>query len=57
MSDFIARLSRRGTLISLGAGALAGLAGTPAFGQPDRPVRFILPVATGTGCSRPSRTA
>jgi tripartite-type tricarboxylate transporter receptor subunit TctC len=51
MSQRVASLSRRDALLALtalAAGA-AGLSPRPVFAQSDRPVRFILPVATGSG--------
>ena len=39
-----------------GAGALAGLAG-PAWAQADKPVRFVLPNATGSGVDAITRAA
>ncbi len=48
--------SRRQTLTALIQLPLAGLAG-PAFAQADRPIRFILPNATGSGVDAITRAA
>ncbi len=60
MKNQSAIVSRRRALTSLGGigVALTGLAGVPAFAQGvDRPVRFILPVATGSGVDTITRAA
>ena len=51
MSQRVASLSRRDALLALAALAAgaAGLSPQPVFAQSDRPVRFILPSATGSG--------
>jgi tripartite-type tricarboxylate transporter receptor subunit TctC len=49
-------LSRRTLLAAAGASALAGLAG-PVRAQADKPVRFVLPNATGSGVDAITRAA
>ena len=51
MSQRVASFSRRDALLALAAltAGAAGLSPQPVFAQSDRPVRFILPVATGSG--------
>lgn len=49
-------IPRRTLLAAAGASALAGLAG-PARAQADKPVRFVLPNATGSGVDAITRAA
>ena len=49
-------IPRRTLLAAAGASALAGLAG-PALAQADKPVRFVLPNATGSGVDAITRAA
>ena len=49
-------LARRMLLAALAAGFASGLA-APAFAQSDKPVRFILPNATGSGVDAIARSA
>ncbi|MEY2875450.1 MAG: hypothetical protein RLZZ373_2821 [Pseudomonadota bacterium] len=55
MTTFDAR--RRHALQQLGALGLTGLAATGARAQADRPIRFVLPVATASGVDTITRAA
>lgn len=49
--------TRRCIVQALGAAGVLAATGSPALGQTDRPVRFILPVAAGSGVDALTRAA